>query len=343
MIDPGPYYDDLLPGHVFPSPPGITVDDGLAAAYLGIAGDGLPLALDGALCRAVTGRVERLVNPALVMHLSVGATTVATKKVIANLFYRNVVIRRPVFMGETLRTTTRVLAMADARLKPGTVPRGKVVLGIETVVAGCAGDVGDGVGGDDGETVVALERCPLLPCRGDELPGHDDAIGGADSMVELDAFRVGVPSDWDLGPLGPSDAWAVGEQRIDPLRDVVDGATSLVRLTQNLAAAHRDVDASPYDRRLVYGGHTFAIGQASLSRVLGGLATVVGWQWCNHVAPVFEGDVLSCHHTLLSAEPGRLDDVAAGRLMAVQVEVFAHRSGDEPVKVLDWVPICLTS
>jgi hypothetical protein len=81
-----------------------------------------------------------------------------------------------------------------------------------------------------------------------------------------------------------------------------------------------------------------ALAQASLSRVLGGLATVIGWQSCNHTAPVFEEDILSCTHTLVDeAEAG------GGWCRAVHIDVFAHRDGAEPVKVLDWTPVVYTT
>lgn len=319
----GPYYDDLTPGHLFDSPPAVTVEGGLAAAYQAITGDGLPLTLDRRLCEAVTGHPGRLANPGLVMHLSIGASTVATKRVIANLFYRNVRLRRPVFEGETLHTTTQVTAMADAAAKPDRPPRGKLLLGIQTTA--------------DGDRVLDYERCPLLPLRGEVLPGHDDEIGNAVADLDLGAYLPFVPRHWNLELLGPPSDWGVGSTRSDPLRDVVDNAVALVRLTHNLAAAHRDSSASPYDQRLVYGGHTVALAQASLGRVLPGLATVLGWHACNHVAPVFEGDVLSFDHTLVgfaTSDPGRL--------MAVRTTVRAHRDGED-VEVLDWSPVVYTT
>ncbi len=322
----GPYYDDLVTGFEFPKPSGVTIDDGLAAAYLAISGDAPALTIDAELCRAVTGRSERLANAALVMHLSAGASTVATKLVIANLFYRNVIIRRPVFIGETIQTSTTVLGMADASAKPGIAPRGKLLLGMQTVSTGT------------GDVIIDYERCPLLPCRAAEPPGHHDDLGRAQVDLDLGRFVAGIDPSWDLEPLGGHDEWTVGEVRSDPLRDVVDQATSLVRLSHNVAAAHRDADRSPYDRRLVYGGHTYALGSASLTRQLGGLATVVGWQACDHLAPVFEGDTLSFRHTLVDQVA-----VANGWCRAIRVEIEAHRPDSDPVKVLDWTPICHTT
>lgn len=319
----GMFYDDLHRGLRFPEPPGVRIDDGLATMYTAISGDGLALSLDQDLCERVTGQAGLLANPALVLHVSIGASTVATRNVIGNLFYRNVVLRRQVFLGETLRTVTGVRSMSDARAKEGAPPRGKVVLSIDTTSAGAS--------------VVDYERCPLLPCRGTDAPGHTDDIGAASGDLDLEQFRSVVP-EWDLAALGASDPWAIGEARSDLQRDVVDMATALVRITHNQAAVHRDAQVSPYEGRLVYGGHTVALAQASLGRVLAGMATVLGWQSCSHTAPVFEGDILSCRHRLVDEL-----DVAGGKIRAVHIEVDAHRPGSDPITVLDWTPIVLTT
>lgn len=319
----GPYYDDLAPGHVFESPPAVTLEGGLAAAFQAIAGEELPLPFDRRLSEAVTGDPRRLASPGLVLQVAIGATTVATKRVIANLFYRNVKLQRPVFEGETLHTTTRVLAMADGATKPGRAPRGKALLGISTTA--------------DGEEILDCQRCPLIRLRGDELPGFHDDLGTADGELDLGAWVDAAPTHWNLAPLGGSAQWDVGETRADPMRDVVDNATALVRLTHNLASVHRDVGASPYDVRLVYGGHTVALAQASLSRLMPGIAWVVGWHNCDHTGPVFEQDLLSFEHTLIADEP-----VGDGRLRALQVLVRAHRD-DGPVDVLDWTPVVFST
>jgi len=321
----GLFYDDMHVGLRFPSPPGVALDAGMASMYTAISGDGLALTLDQDLCQRVTGSDALLVNPALVLHASIGASTVATRNVIGNLFYRNVVLATQLFQGATLRTVTGVLAMADSRPKPGSAPRGKVLLGIQTTTP-------------EGTIVVDYERCPLLPCRGEQAPGHSDEIGPAAPELNLADFAGSVPGTWELAPLGEHDDWPVGEARPDHQRDMVDMATALVRITHNQAAVHRDAAASSYDGRLVYGGHTVALAQASLGRVLSGLATVVGWHSCNHTAPVFENDILSCGHTLLAEH--RVD---GGWLRAVHIEVDAHRPGADAVKVLDWTPVVYTT
>jgi acyl dehydratase len=122
------------------------------------------------------------------------------------------------------------------------------------------------------------------------------------------------------------------------LKDVVEQALALVRLTQNVASVHRDITASPYPNRLVYGGHTIALAQASLSRIFRNTATVLGWHLCNHTGPVFEGDLLSFDHEILEKQK-----FASGNITAVRSRVFVHRNNEEPKEVLDWIPVILTS
>ena len=314
----GPYYEDLRVGQELPRQPSVVVDEGMAALYQSMVGERLPMVLDPAVFEAVTGRPGRLASPALVMHLSIGHSTTLTRRAIANLFYRDVRLLRPVLIGQSLATTVTVVALADSRPRPGRPHRGKALVGIVTTA--------------DGEPAVSYQRAPLLPQAGDEQPGHDDDLGSS-SPLDLAAHAELVPAHWDFTPLGPGTEWQPGTTIADPARDVVDNALALVRLTNNLAMVHRDAAESPYPQRLLYGGHVVGLAQASLSRVLTGTATVVGWHACDHTAPAFEGDQVSFRHTLLDTAPA-----GRGRALAVQVEGFAHRS-DEPEKILDWTVI----
>lgn len=313
-----PYYEDLSIGQVLPRQPSVVIDDGMAALYQSMVGERLPMVMDPAVCAAVTGQPGRLVSAALVMHLSVGHSTTLTRRVIANLFYRDLRFVKPVFIGQSLATTVTVVAMADSRPRPGRPHRGKALVDIVSTA--------------DGEPAVTYQRAPLLPQRGDSQPGHDDDLG-ATPPLDLASYVALVPANWDFAPLGPGTDWQVGTTVADPARDVVDNALALVRLTNNLAMVHRDADESPYPQRLLYGGHIVGLAQASLSRVLPGMATVVGWHGCDHTGPAFEGDQVSFRHTLLDTAPA-----GTGRLFAVQVEGFAHRS-EEPDKILDWTVI----
>jgi acyl dehydratase len=317
----GPFYDELEAGQVLPAPPSVTIDAGMAALYQSIVGERLPLALDDRLSRAVTGRDARLASAGLVLSLASGQSTVATRRVIANLFYRDVRLYRQVHLGDSLHTVVTVKALADAAARADRGLRGKVLLGMTTTA--------------DDEVVASYERCALLPVRGDRLPGHADPLPSVDGALVLDDYAASVPADWRHDRLPPSASWTVGDCRRDPMRDRIEAAGALVRLTHNQAMAHRDPAASPYDRVLVYGGHVIGLAQASLSRLCDGLATVIGWHSCDHVAPAFEGDVLEFSHELVDEQ--RLMGGAA--LRAYRVE--AHRAGADPERLLAWVPVVL--
>ncbi len=323
----GPFYDQFVVGQELPRQPSVTIDEGTAALYQSLVGERLAMALDSDVSRAVSASDRRLVSPGLVMQFSIGQSTTVSRRALANLFYRNVRLVRPVMIGDSIETKVTVAGLADGSHRPGRARRGKVLVDIVTCVGG--------------EPAVVYQRCPMLPQLDDEaVPGHNDDLGTTPDL-DLGSYAELVP-EWDFTALGPPSNWSVGETVIDPTRDVIDGATSLVRLTHNLAMIHRDAELSPYPQRLVYGGHVVGLAQASLSRVLPGMATVVGWHHCDHTGPAFEGDLLSFRHTLLDVAPA-----SDGRALAVQIEGFAHRpdadglpeTGSEGAKILDWTLI----
>ncbi len=111
--------------------------------------------------------------------------------------------------------------------------------------------------------------------------------------------------------------------------DVVSSAPELARLTLNIAAVHHDSRAG--GRRLVYGGHTIGLALAQASRLLPNLATVLGWQSCEHTAPVYEGDTLYSELHVESAEP-----TDNGGMLGLRSLVYAVSESDADRQVLDW-------
>jgi acyl dehydratase len=309
-----PFFEDLPVGRRFAEAPALTLTEGHAALHQAICGDRLALALDRGLGEAVLGAGPPLAHPALVWDVAIGQSTVATGRVIANLFYRGLLLRRPVRLGDTLRTTTEVVARRENRSRP----TGLAVLRIRTV-------------DQEDRPVLDFSRCAMLPLRGaptgqpgDEVGGaedlnHDTLVAAADDL-ELAAFRERAP--------GPHfDAIAAGWDDELEGGDVVDSAPALARLTLNVAMAHLDAGRAAHGRRLVYGGHTIALAAAQASRALPGLVTILGWHAADHTAPVFEGDTLRSRLELEAREPLP----GGGGLLHLR-SVVSSDSGD----VLDW-------
>jgi len=330
-VTDGPYFEDFKVGETLPPAPAITIGYGEAAVYQSICGDPLAISLSQPLATAVTGQPQAVVNPALVLQVAIGQSTVATRKVIANLFYRGVRQLATVYVGETLCTHVTVRGLREATPRADREPRGMVLLGIQTTDSA-------------GELVLDFERCALVRRRSAEPTGHKDNLGGVADTLDMASFEQIAPLHWDLTALaGSGDGfrglnWAVGETRAEPLRDTVTDALALVRLTQSLAQAHRDASLGQDGKRLVYGGHTIGLAQAGLMRLLPSAATVVGWHMCDHTAPVFEDDLLAVAATL-----DIVWQVANGYLLAFTVEVQAERTGASAMPVLLWRPVVLAS
>ncbi|MCP3993020.1 MAG: hypothetical protein GY724_28415 [Actinomycetia bacterium] len=317
MDNDGPYYDEFQKGMAIPTLPPVTVTEADNVAYRMITGDQHLPSADRSCYAAVSGTQTGMIYPSLAMQYSIGQTTNATRRAIANLYYRSVRILRAVEVGETLTTTATVLGLADSRPK-GDLHRGKVWLGIET-------------SGDNGP-VVRYERCALVASRGGS-PGHGDEIPGPSDPVPLTDVAELVPS-WDLASL-PRTEWAPRAEAVDAMRDHVDLAPALARMTFNQAFVHRDGTASIYSKRLVYGGHVQGLAQASLSRVLPGIAAVVAWDGCDHVGPAFEGDLLAFRHRMTEELP--LDN---GRLLRFEVRgATVDEEGIVGDDILVWTPI----
>jgi acyl dehydratase len=319
----GPWFEDLSPGQSFDDAPALTLTPGHAALHQAIAGDRLRLALDATLSAAVTGRHEPLAHPNLVCDVAIGQSTGPTQRVRGNLFYRGLVIERPVFVGDTLRTRTEVVALKQNRPREGAPATGLVVLRIRTL-------------NQLDEAVLDFFRCPMIPLRDPAAEtGHADSFDSIPQLVPA-APRRAVPSGWRLEPLRAAVAGPHAHELVPGTvfevegGETVTGATELARLTLNVAMAHTDATSTAHGRRLVYGGHTISIAAAHATRALPALATVLAWRSCDHLGPVFEGDVLRTELHVDGVEP-----LGDGGLVDLRALVSAARAdGDEAV--LDW-------
>jgi acyl dehydratase len=330
----GPWFEDFAHGQVFGESPGMTLTAGHTAVHQAVTGDRLRLALDAELCRAVTGDERLLVHPNLVCDLAIGQSTPPTQRVRGNLFYRGLVLERPVFVGETLRTRTEVVGLKQNRRRPDGSAAGLVALRMRTT---------DG----RGEPLLDFWRCPMIPLREPAVDtGHADGFDDIPKAVDPDRVERAVPASWNLEPLrenapGPHhEDLAAGASFVIEAGETVTGATELARLTLNVAMAHTDATGSSHGRRLVYGGHTIAVAAAHAARAIPAIATVVAWQGCDHLAPVFEGDVLRTELSVEGMEPR----AGGGGLAALRALVSAVRAGEgEPEPVLDWSFLALVA
>ena len=322
----GPYFEDFEVGQVFDDAPALTLTNGHAALHQALVGDRLRLPLDAPLSEAVTGRPGPLAHPNLVCDVAIGQTTGPTQRVRGNLFYRGLVLQRPVFIGDTLRTRTEVVGLKQNRPRDDGTATGLVALLTSTT-------------NQRDEPVLDFWRCPMIPLRDATVrTGHADRFDDIPEQLDPDQVRAAVPAGWDFAVFrerapGPHfSSIELGAVYEIEGRDTVTAAPELARMTLNIAAAHIDAGGSAHGRRLAYGGHTIAVAAAQATRALPNLVTIVAWHGCDHTGPVFEGDVLATELTVEGAHA--LEDCGLVDLRAVTT---ADRGGaDGPAPALDW-------
>ena len=324
-----PWFEDFAVGDSFNDAPSVTLTDGHAAIHQAIFADRSRLPLDRALSGRVTGCSAQLVSTSLVSNMAIGQSTIPSQRVMGNLFYRGLVFARPVFIGDTLTTETRVVALRQNRIKQGRPSSGMAVLEIH-------------VRNQTGDTVMHFWRCPMIPCRDpDADTGKDDDFDFIPEDIPNSDIEQAVP-DWDFAAFADAvpgqhlSDYTTGETFEVEARDTVTGSPELVRFTLNLAMAHTDAGRSVYGKRLVYGGHTISTAAAQMVRALPNVMHILAWHHCNHPAPVFEGDIL---RSVVSI--GQIKDLGAAGVLRLRIEVFAERGVEAPepgtdIGVLDW-------
>jgi len=326
-----PYFEDLKVGQLFSDAPAVTITDGHAAFHGALFGDRLRLPLDATLCEKVTGSARALVHPNVICNVAIGQTTSPTQRVKGNLFYRGLVLHQPVFIGDTLRTTTKVVALKQNSEKPGRHATGMAALEIH-------------VDNQRDDTILHFWRCAMIPCRDPNADtGANDSFDTIPAELDLEQVEAAVPTEWRLDGFRqevPGEHFAElteGTQYLVEARDSVTSAPELARLTLNVAKAHTDAAYSPYSKRLVYGGYTISMASAQIVRAIPNLVTLLGWRSCDHMEPVFEGDVLRTDFTIDAkhALPN------GGGIVDLHAVVHATRGDQAPAScadapVLDW-------
>lgn len=314
----GPYFDELSVADVFDNAPTLTLSAGRAAVHQSILGSRLRLSLDANLSQRVAG--AELADPSFVSDVAIGQSTLVTRRVVANLFYRGLAFHRIPAIGDTLSTRTEVVGLRQNASRPS----GLAALRITT---------------RDQEDRLVLDfwRCAMLPLSSPDVQtGHADDLSIIGTAPDGASLSAAVAS-WDLSGFPASNGISRGDKWVLQAGDLVSSAAELARLSLNLAHVHHDRFSQP-SGRLVYGGHTIGLALAQLTRTLPNLITIAGWHSCHHTGPVHEGDTLVSTIEVLDVEQ------LAGGLKALTLRVLASSRHDDrdSEPVLDWKLVALS-
>lgn len=309
----GNFFEDFELGQIISHATPRTVTLGDAALYAALHGPRFAVQSSDVFARAI-GYPHAPLDDLLVFHIVFGKTVPdVSLNAMANLGYADCRFLKPVFPGDTLTTTSKVIGLKEnSNRQTGVVyvrstgrnQHGGAVLDFARWVM---------VKKRDPESPAPAPVVPSLPARVDPL-----ALGGCAPALNLagyDDALAGSPYRWDDYEPG---------ERIDH----VDGLTieeaehqMATRLYQNTARLHFNAHAEKagrFGRRLVYGGFVISIARTLSFNGLANAFHIAAINGGRHVAPAFAGDtVYAWTEVLEKARLGSREDVGALRLRTI--------------------------
>ena len=227
---------------------------------------------------------------------------------LANLGYAEGRWLRPVWPGDTIRSTSEVTG-----LKQNSNGRSGVVW-VRT----------RGLNQRD-QVVIDYVRWAMVRKRDFEAPAPETVI--PDLAQVVDPADLVIPeglnfSDYDFTLAGEPHRW--GDYTQGEVIDHVDGVTVedaehmlATRLWQNTAKVHFDATLREDGRRLIYGGHVISMARALSFNGLANAQMVVALNGGTHANPCYAGDTIKAWSEVLDKAETSAPGVGAIRLRLV--------------------------
>ena len=230
---------------------------------------------------------------------------------VANLGYAEGRWLKPVYPGDTLRSSSEVIGLKqNSNGKSGVV--WVRTRGVNQV----------------GEPVLEYVRWVMVRKNNLDAPAPETVI--PDLKTTLEAGDLVIPSglsfeDYDFTLAGEPHCW--GDYEVGEKIDHVDGVTVeeaehmiATRLWQNTAKVHFDATFRPDGQRLIYGGHVISMARALSFNGLANAQMVVGLNGGAHANPCFAGDTIRAWSEVLDKADTDAPGVGAVRLRLVAVK-----------------------
>jgi 2-methylfumaryl-CoA hydratase len=293
----GNFFEDFRLGQELRHATPRTITAGDVALYTGLYGGRFALQSSDAFAKSV-GLPGAPVDDLLVFHIVFGKTVPdVSLNAVANLGYAEGRFLAPVYPGDTLASTSKVIGLKENSNKQtgvvyvrttGRNQRGETVLEYVRWVM---------VRKRDTAAKVAAEEVPKLAARvapedlvvpaGLDLAAQDDVLAGSSHRFE---------------------DYAVGEKI-----DHVDGMTVeeaehmlATRLYQNTARVHFNQfveGKGRFGRRLVYGGHIISLARGLSFNGLANAPKILAINGGRHANPVFAGNTIHAWSEVLETAP----------------------------------------
>ncbi|SHL46190.1 L-erythro-3-methylmalyl-CoA dehydratase [Roseovarius litoreus] len=320
--NPGRFFEDYSVGDVITHAVPRTVSGGERALYHALYPARHALYSSDEFARAC-GLKASPIDDLAAFHVVFGKTVPdVSLNALANLGYAEGRWLRPVWPGDTLRSTSEVIGLKqNSNGKSGVVwvrTRGE---------------------NQHGETVMEYVRWVMVRKRDAAVAAPDPVI--PDLKPALAAADLVVPegldfSGYDFALAGETHRW--GDYQPGEVIDHVDGVTveeaehmMATRLWQNTAKVHFDATLREDGRRLIYGGHVISMARALSFNGLANAQMIVGLNAGAHANPCYSGDTIRAWTEVLERAETPAPGVGALRLRLVATkggEPFTLRGED---------------
>ncbi len=321
----GRFFEDYKLGEVIDHAVPRTVSGGERALYHALYPARHALASSDEFARAC-GLPESPMDDLITFHVVFGKTVPdISLNAVANLGYAEARWLRPVYAGDTLRSSSEVIG-----LKQNSSGKNGVVW-VRTTGTN-----------QHGQAVLEYVRWVMVKKHNLDAEAPETVI--PELAAALPADQVMIPeglnfTGYDFTLAG--EPHRLGDYTVGERIDHVDGVTieeaehmMATRLWQNTAKVHFDITARPDGKRLIYGGHIISLARALSFNGLANAQMIVGLNAGAHANPCFAGDTVRAWSEVLDVAKTDAPGVGLIRLRTVATKGTAFELRGEDGKYL---------
>ncbi len=314
-VSSGNYFEDFHLGQVIQHATPRTIGEGEVGLYIALTGARQVLHSAEPVAQAL-GYKTRPVDDLLAFHIAFGKTVPdISVNAVANLGYADVRFLHPVYIGDTLSTSSTVIGLKqNSNGKSGVVYVRSVAINQRQ------------------QPVFSWVRWVMVHKNNLNAPAPETVVPNLPNHVQVGELSVPGFLDtrkFDTKSTGSDYLWddyMVGERINHPAGMTVNDSdhTLATKLYQNNARLHFDdvmMKQTAFGRRLMYGGHVISLCRALSHDGLENALTIAAINAGTHCNPTFGDDTIYTWTEVLDkwAIPGRTD-IAALRLRMVGVK-----------------------
>lgn len=321
----GNFFENFTPGQTLHHATPRTITSGDVALYTGLYGGRFATTSSAEFARKV-GFADQPVDDFLAFHIAFGKTVPdISLNAVANLGYAQGVFGVPVYVGDTIRTSSDVIGVKEnSNGKTGVVY-------VRSVAKN-----------QNNEVVIDYVRWVMVNKRDDACAAPDPIIPKLSKVVApVDFVIPGGLSMTAYDDVLSGSADRFGDYEVGEKIDHVDGMTIedaehmlATRLYQNTAKVHFnqfEQAKGRFGKRLVYGGHVISLARGLSFNGLANAFKILAINAGAHANPIFAGNtVFAWTEVLDKADIEGRSDIGALRLRTVGTK--DHPPADFPLR-----------